>query len=426
MLYTLLSVFLIVIPIFCWNGWGDSIRYPKENLSIIAMMSIIGVSFYFYKFRPFRNKWFIFFWIWCFLLTIFNSYLIPIYLQKIIIDMPSTMIAYKELFYITLVFITVFCIASVEPKERKTVNLRLFEINFKEILDFHAIAKVIAIIVIFLSVYAYIQALGLDELFRAADPSTGFVAKTPLTLNPILKINVGDISRRTVATLGNPSILAIFMAICVPLCLYLRSKLGYLAFLMTLIVILLTKSCMATIGLIAGVFVYLLFNHKKILLMLLVLSISIVLYFNQSQYIHKSRNFINPTGRIEVHKEAWKMIIEKPTLGYGLGSFEYIIGGNPEIIQKLDNNMWRELHDEFGQIWFTTGLVGLILFMGLILSITRSFIKNITEESSALFASLSSFLVISLGYFTMRVAPISFYGVIFLGLLLNKIGDKNA
>jgi O-antigen ligase len=108
----------------------------------------------------------------------------------------------------------------------------------------------------------------------------------------------------------------------------------------------------------------------------------------------------------------------------GLGTFEYLIGNNPNVVERLNNENWKELHDEYGQVWFTTGLIGLSLFMIFITSTIRKFLKNITEESIALFSSLAAFLVMSVGYFTLRVAPISFYGVILTGLFLQKIGEN--
>jgi len=424
MLYSVLAFFLFAVPFFTWQGWADGIRFPKENLSIIGFLAIIGTSFSLYRLRPFKNKWLFLFLGWCFLLTIINFYLIPVYLEKVVLDMPTSFIAYKELFYITLITLTIVCLASIIPKERRVKDFRFFEINFKETLDFQAIAKVVSWVVIIVSVYSFIQALGLDEIYRCADPSTGWVAQTPLTLDPIKKLSVGDMSRRSVATMGNPSILAVFVSMCLPLCLYLRQKLGYIAFLSGLGVIGLTLSFTAILGLIAGLTVYLWFNHKKILLWLLVLAIPITFYLSGSQkFEHKLKHFLNPTGRVEVHKEAWKLIVEKPMFGFGLGSFEYLIGSNPHVLSRLNNQSWKELHDEYGQIWFTTGFIGLTLFLGFIVSSVRQFLKNITDESVALLASLTVFLVMSFGYFNFRVAPISFYGAVFTGLFLNVIGE---
>lgn len=420
MLYAVTAFFLFIVPLFVNRGIGDGIRVPKEYLSVLGFVAIIFTTVYYYRLRPFKHKWLLFFGGWCFFLAFANHYFIPVYLEKVLLDTPSLMLAWKELLYITLSITTIYCLASFTPRQfnfdRKNVSIRIDEFDIKRFT--YLTAKVVSIIVIILSIYSIIQAIGLDEFFRVCELSTGYTSKHPLLGSEHL---TGSVSHRTVATVGNPTVLGIFLAMCSPLCLYLKSKFGYTAFGCGIISIIFTSSAMAFIGAVVGILGYLFFENRKIAIILLSILILLSIGFYSTK---KFRTFINPTGRIEVHKEAWSILKEKSLTGLGLGTFEYLIGGNPEIVKKLNNNSWRELHNDIGQVWWSTGLVGLGLFLMFILSTIRKFLRCITDEGVALFASLSAFLVMSLGFFTMRVAPISFYGVILTGLLLNTIGEK--
>jgi O-antigen ligase len=132
---------------------------------------------------------------------------------------------------------------------------------------------------------------------------------------------------------------------------------------------------------------------------------------------------VNPTGRVEVLKEGFNLLNKKAITGYGLGSFEYMVGRNPEVAKRLHNESWREAHNEYFQIWFETGLIGLgIMLMG-IFTLFKRFLRNIQEDSIYLMSSFIVFLFISLTYFPMRISPLSLYGVIILGILTNKIGE---
>ena len=421
MLYAAISFFLIIIPLLCWGGWGDGIRFPKEVLSILGFVSIIGIGVSSYSLKPFKSK-ILLFWGWCFLTLSFSSYLFPVYLSKVVVQMPANFFAWKELLYSTLAIFTIYVISSASTNQERFYNFGFLKFHLNERLSFRLVSKAITIIVFLVSIYAIIQAIGFDEVFRTCDYNTGLVAQNPLTG---AANQTGNIMRRVVGTLGNPSLLAIWLSICLPLCLYQRTVFGYITSTIALIVLVITGSCMAILGTTISVGIYLFFNHKKILLSLLAIFLPIFLLLSfSSNFKYRFKHFINPTGRVAVHKEAWKILAEKPMTGLGLGTFEYLIGNNPNVVERLNNENWKELHDEYGQVWFTTGLIGLSLFMIFITSTIRKFLKNITEESIALFSSLAAFLVMSVGYFTLRVAPISFYGVILTGLFLQKIGEN--
>lgn len=419
MIYSLIGLLLAFIPMIVWSNWDDGIRAPKEFYSILGFIMIIAVTIANYHLKPFKNKFLLAFWVWCFLTTIFNSYLMPVFLPQAVLQMPSSLFAWKEMFYVSLVIFTVYCISSFVPNPPKkfiigNLVIDCSDLSFKQ--SFRIMCNIVSFIIIAMGIYCVIQAIGLDQWFRTCDYSTGWIADHPLSGH----VNsVGHISRRVVGTLGNPSILAMWIAICLPMCLYLRSRLGYVAYLMGLGVIGITISATAILGAVLSTFAYFFFNYKKTLLVILILLIPFA-YMQSAKIWDKAEHLLNPTGRIEVHKEMFKILENRAITGMGLGTFEYIIGYNPEIVSKLNNQNWRELHDEYGQIWFSTGLIGLTLIAGFIITIMMGFLKNVNFESITLFCSMLVFLIMSFSYFTMRVSPISFYGTIFLGLLLRQ------
>jgi O-antigen ligase len=206
---------------------------------------------------------------------------------------------------------------------------------------------------------------------------------------------------------------------CLPFCAHRKGIIGYGALVLSCVIIALTRSSVGLFSAFISCIVYTFFTNKKLFIALIVSSVIAGFLFTQKYDV---KTYLNPTGRIEVHREAWKILREKPLTGMGLGTFEHLIGGNAEIYKKCNNQNWKELHDEYGQIWFSTGLIGLILFLGFIGSSIKSFLMNRTVEKVVLFSSLSAFLIICAGHFPLRISPLSFYAVILTGLFL-KTGE---
>lgn len=416
MLYPVISFFLLIVPFFFWNGFGDGIRYPKEALCVAAFISIIGVAVYNHTLKAFKQGWLLLFLLWAFASTLITSYPVPIFIENGVISLQSNLIAWKELFYIALIVMVIYVISSVKDED-KAYKLGNININIGKF-DLKTMSKVIVITLLLMCSYAVIQAMGFDDLFRCADPSTGWVASNPLSQD---KKIVGDISRRTVGTIGNPSFFGCWIAMCLPFCLYVKRKLGFITLFLALIVLIITKSSLGLLGVLTSVLTYLFFTKRKYFYMLAVILL-ITLSFNFNNL--KNNSYFNPTGRIEAHKEAWNMLKERPLFGLGLGTFEYMVGTNPKIVNKLNNENWRELHDEYGQIWWSLGFIGLMLFLGIIISNAAEFLRNKNRESIILLSSISAMLVMSLGLHLFRVPPTSFYAVVLTGLFFKTIGEK--
>ena len=383
---------LIIVP-FLLGGGVDIIRVPKEIGSIIALVliSLTGMN---YNLRPLKNKWLYMLVLWAFLNTfVFNNF-------SIFRELPNVIFAYKELLYIFVSVSTIFFIASYIPTNNKIKFLNI-EITDTDI-NIELVSKIISWCVVIQCTYGLIQMIGLDQYFIVGDMSTGWKAQLPLLGRPD---EIGSLTHRIVGTLGNPSILACWVAMCFPFCF--KNKIALSLSIITLIA---TACSTAIISAFCGSVYYVWHKSQRLAVLIVILAVLI------GAFIPKS--YLNMTGRIEVHKEAFKLLATRPLTGLGLGNFEYLVGRSPEIVKRLNNQSWRELHDEYGQIWFSLGFGGLVLAILFAISLLR------IRCDMILMASFVSFLAASLTYFPIRVAPQSFYIVIIIGLMMRFIWNS--
>lgn len=400
MVERIIAFSLALIPFFCWQGWNEGIRTPKEIASIVSLIAIVGVSLFTYSLKPFKNKWILILLGWCYLTTLFSIH-IPLYFKEGVLQLPSQLIAYKSLFYITISILSIICISSIP------INL-------------NKMARVINWVVVGLCLYGIVQIFGCDEFFRVADQSTGFIASniwsgTNLGINGI---GFGDLTHRVVATTGNPAILGLFLAICLPFSFYRIKNEGKFSLILGLLFIAITHSSTAILCVMLSSIFYFFFTNKKIMFILIILSL-----LGGGIIYYKAPSLFKLTGRVEVIKESWKVLYQKPLTGMGLGSWERLIGEDPEMVAKLKGQNWRETHNEYWQAWFEVGLIGLILFLLALWNTSRRFLKNINHETIILASSFMAIVVASLTYFTLRVGPLAIYSVLIFGLLENKIGE---
>lgn len=426
MIYSLIAFLIALIPFCVWSSLPDGIRTPKEIASILGLIGICWAGSLYEKHKLTIKPLFLF-WLWCFAVTIINSYNIPILFANsgggVIafaadgkagpLTTPIQLYAWKELFYITLSVFCIYTIASVKtsPHYGRFFGSHLLSGNSTPKEYIGIISRTIVWVSVITCIYALIQAIGLDNFFKVTN-NTGMVAET----------NTKDfgltwhVSHRIVSTIGNPTLLGAFLALCLPFTLYDKSKLAKLALVLIVCVLVFAQGTTGIVASIVGILFYLLFKNRKLFIALL--AVLMITGFVVSKKID-IKDFINPTGRIEVHKVAWDMVKDRPLLGMGLGTFEWLVGNNPETFKKLDECKWKELHDEYGQIWFSTGLVGLGLFLWFISYCFVKFWRARNDESIVIASALIAFLVCCITLFPMRIAPHAFYGVILTGLLLN-------
>jgi len=107
--------------------------------------------------------------------------------------------------------------------------------------------------------------------------------------------------------------------------------------------------------------------------------------------------------RYDLWTAAWRMFVEKPITGVGIGVYRWIVPLYSQDLPFLRNrNIW--VHNTYIQILAETGIVGFFLFMGMFVSAMVNFVKAKFSEGAA-YVSLRDiwmivFLVMLLGGIT--------------------------
>jgi len=103
--------------------------------------------------------------------------------------------------------------------------------------------------------------------------------------------------------------------------------------------------------------------------------------------IESDYNVSDELGRMQIWKRAYQLILENPLTGVGANCFPMALGYLRQELSLIPR--WQAAHNSYIQIITETGLIGFMLFLSLIISSIRSFlrIKNlkvITKEASEL------------------------------------------
>lgn len=162
------------------------------------------------------------------------------------------------------------------------------------------------------------------------------------------------ITDELVGTIGNTSHLAGLLAVIQPL-FFNRRGLLPLA-LLWLIIILANSASGVFVGF--GVILVWLFLKRRYKLFISGIGVSLLGFGFIYSYIPE---FLTSSHRFELWSKVFKTFIAKPITGFGLGSFG-AIGYQLSGIESV----WRHAHNEFYQVAFELGLIGLVLVLWVI------------------------------------------------------------
>ncbi len=204
-----------------------------------------------------------------------------------------------------------------------------------------------------------------------------------------------------VGTIGNPSHLAGYLAIVQPI---FFNKKGIIPLILLWSIILLSNSASGVfVGLLVILF-WLFINKKyRYFFTILILGIiSLVIVFIR----------FNSFFCVEHRFEMWKLLFEtfknKAVTGFGLGTF-----GALKITLPPDLTIWRHVHNEFYQIAFETGLVGLGLVFWCIWEYFKEGFKLIKSNTClVLLTMFFGICLLSLFSFPIHLWQISAIGMI--------------
>jgi len=94
-----------------------------------------------------------------------------------------------------------------------------------------------------------------------------------------------------------------------------------------------------------------------------------------------SKEVTTLTGRTDIWAFAWSQIVQEPLLGYGHASSKHIF---PLLYRQYWGWTTTHAHNMWIQVWFTAGLVGVVLLVGVFLAQFRYWLATRDQGSLAL------------------------------------------
>ena len=390
---TLFYLALIAVPFIMVPGYDT--RDPKMGLLMIFAMAIGLISLYYGKLKPFRNIWVLFFTGYLLL----NFYFSPKPIDLINAAVPNLW-SWKPILKILIFLLMWVTISSLDftlKDKRKIFNCMIW-------------------VGAMMAIYVLLQFKEIDQFCQVYRRFGGE--------NHGASVGTGG-------AMGNRTIVSPFLAMIIPLALYMRS--WWKAALMAAAV-LATRSQMAIGAMIVSlVFLYGTMYRKTIYALAalgLVLLLVLIIGFNTSATIH---NFIGDGSRFS----AWSQMIEdwrSPLIqgkdnsyaltGYGIGSFRYVW---PNRHPAEAGANFLQAHNDYLQVLYECGIVGLLLLLAAMVQVFRNqwpFDQWWRDEKNKYRNYLlASFLCISLnamGTFVWQMAPLILYTIVVVGILQNR------
>jgi hypothetical protein len=388
---TLIALGLIITPFIVLTGYDT--RMPKMAAALVFALALSLWVLYKGHIKPFANKW----------VLIFIGYLLlNIYLSPkpdiILFDIRVGNIwVWQSVSYIIIFSLMLISTASIEFKPQ----------DIKRLLNIMVHCGLV------MAVYCILQALCLDQFFKSIGGGT----------DSLLYAN------QIAGTLGNPTIAAPFMAMLIPLALYLKR------YIFAVIMALATILTMSQVG-IGAMAVSLLFYFAVKSKRNLIIAVSTgIIAISAYAFICPVRATINDSYRFG----AWKTMTEDmvkpnpgaryPITGIGTGSFGYTF--HVKHARHEIHSTFIQAHNEYLELFWNTGLVGLDLFLCAMFYVWKQnfSIKAVLSSTANQYrmALLSSFLCISIcagGTFVFQIGTTIFYTILIVGLLTNTSEHK--
>lgn len=397
MILTLTALGLILIPFYDVifrlfpNVFviASDTRLQREMMAVIIALAIGLLALYQGKLKPFKNKW---------LLLFVGFQMVTINLMpkiSLVVNNAdsSGFWVWKPMFEIICFLLMGVALSSIEID-------RLQVEKILNIMCYVAFAQ---------AIYIVLQTFGLDQFFQTKGEN--ILGGAMLKQFP-----------ERVGTLGQPTLVSPFIAMCVPIAFYLKK---YIISAIIILGVLLTHSQMAIGALIFGVVVYsLLIRPRSALITVPLLLSSTVLLFLKKIFV------LNDNGRLGAWKMTLSDILQSPLLQYkdrdfsffgnGIGSFRY-------ISTAMEQSGFAQVHNDYLEIFYGCGIFGIILFIAgiiyLLISSYKNWLKVADYKKTMMSSLICSFLIISLcalGTFVWQLGAHIFYTVVIASLLMNE------
>lgn len=391
-MFLLLSIILIVCSVIYWpKPVNDSFWIIKETVFVLGSLIMFSYSLYLGRnYINFKNK----------ILAVF-------------------------LLYVSLEFIWFFYSSFITASGkvswnfwnfRPTINVLcgvlLIKILYeyaKSLKDWIGISKTIAWLGGIFATYSLFQYFGIDPVFNKGTKI-------------LYTNNVPNGEDRMFTFFGTGFITSAFLAVCAPMCLIFKGLRYKVLYGVICIALILLNKTMALAALVTGLSVYLFLNKSWMKLLLLGLCALGGLVF----CVIKNPLFFAFTGRLSVWEDVWELFLKKPFFGYGLGYFEMLQLKINGFLHGATRNV-TFAHNEYLHNLIDLGMVGSAAYLAFIGDVFRRVFhsdKNIIVIGYT--AGLVSFLVLCMGSFPLRIAPVALIAIIYIaGLLSICKGDHN-
>lgn len=220
-------------------------------------------------------------------------------------------------------------------------------------LDKKIIYKTLCFVAVFQSVYIILQKFGIDQFFLHLTGTYGAVERWP------------------VGTWANEAVCSWCIVLCSPFFLFfkdLRFKIGYFICFAALLC---TKVTMGILGFILGFLFWLWHKSKKTTLVVILILLLMGGILNTNG---RFNYYLQDTHRIKVWTKVIEIWKERPITGWGVGSFRTLFWERaPEF--RTDGH-WAQAHNEYLQVLFEEGIIGLGIILGLIFTTMLSFVRK--------------------------------------------------
>jgi O-antigen ligase len=221
----------------------------------------------------------------------------------------------------------------------------------------------------------------------------------------------GAYGKRIFSTFGNPNFFGDFLIVMAPVIfgVFLKRKSFHLLFLLALTIFctVLTYSKGAWLGLAAGAvafaFLYVYFFSKSIKKMLISLAVisAVIITITAGAIVYQSgKRSDSLSFRIFTWLSTVEMIKANPVFGSGIGTFyiNYPKYRRPQIffIENIHNNQTDHPENEFLEIWYDEGALGLAIFLLLALTVSMLGFKTLQYQKRENKKNYYTFLIIGL------------------------------
>lgn len=330
--------------------------YPQEQFFQIGTMALFGLSMWIPAKRKISNLWLFLMFSYCIFHTVFFNY-----------DDTSRYTLLNVFFGMVLLKITA---------ERISLNLKMFGYL---ILGFCA----------WNIIWMALQLKNIDPVFSSVHPE-----------------NTSAID--IVGLLGARFCLGILGALALPF-VYSYKKWCALCLLPLLYY---SKSSSCVIAFFVSLMIIVWYWHKSIFWPLFIISMAIA-----SFYVFR---IDMPSGEFGKRLSVWcagiNILKNKMWLGYGIGKWKdmHFVGiqgnGQPEE--------WAWAHNEYMQLWFEQGVVGVCLLFLYLKNVFKSFCAD--RDGAVIFSAFVGLLIVSFFHFPFHLAKFASLGILILALIEAK------